>query len=214
MQSETEINFRFGDGPPRPSQGACVIKITPPPKVANKSTPITFGLRVHAVKGNIPLLISRESLSRLDATLNFRESILKVKNDVDIQLIKTPSGHLMLPGLRAKPGENLAQSPLGNQIYANTLDVPMAAISKEELRKIHLHLGHCSENTLIAMLRAAHMAIPTDLIKELYDTCKCQTGVRRITPPNVSSWTARYNGETVGADLRYPFVDTHPEING
>ena len=137
-----------------------------------------------------PLLLSRESLSRLNATINFRDSTLRIHEDLRIKLNRTPSGHLVLPGIRESKNDrsqsNLTDSILGGQIYAASLDVPTTQIAKADLRKIHLHLGHCSEHTLITMMRAAHMSVPVKEIEEIYKECNCQAGIHRITPPNVS----------------------------
>ena len=90
----------------------------------------------------------------------------------------------------------------------------MVEISMGDLRKAHLHLRYCSERTLIAKLRSAHMTAPEELISELYKDFKCQLGVRRIAPPNVSRRIAKYNGETVGVDVCFPFYESHQEIKG
>ena len=186
LQQEDTINFRFGNGPPRPSQGTCVMTITIPPETTNQAENQDLQIEVHIVTEDVPLLISRDSLSRLGDVLDFRESSLQMGNGLKIQLVKTPSGHLMLPGKRNERNRRNEKNLLGNTIYAAALDVPTAALSKEELRKIHLHLGHCSESTLISMLWAAHISAPSQLIKELYESCKCQTGIHRVAPPNVS----------------------------
>ena len=218
LEKSESVNFRFGAGPERPSQGSCILFITLPPEVTNQASAQTLQLRVHVVKENIPLLISRESLAKLQATLNFRDSTLVIKERMIIQLCRTPSGHLMLPGRR---GESRSRNHvfegdtiLGNQVYAAVLDVPLPELSKEELKKLHLNLGHCSEHTLITMLRAAHISIPTEAIEQLYKECNCQAGVHRITAPNVSCWMSKYNGEVVGIDICYPFLESHPEVQG
>ena len=71
-KSEKEANFRYGDGSLMPNLGTIVSNITFPPKIANAEKAIGSQLGIHEVQGNVPLLISRESLSRLEATLGFR----------------------------------------------------------------------------------------------------------------------------------------------
>ena len=58
------------------------------------------------------------------------------------------------------------------------------------------------------MLRSGRMTIPNELVTELPNDCKFQSGVRRIAPPNVSIGISNYNGETVGADVCYPFHES------
>ena len=186
LSSGESINFRFGGGPARPSQGSCVLQITLPPKVANNSQNQVLKLKAHIVKEDAQLLISRESLSRLGATLDFKDSSLRIHNQLRIQLAKTPSGHLMLPGSRFGNHQSDSNKIFRNRAYAASLDITATELNKEELRKIHLHLGHCSASTLITMIRAAHMVVPTQLVKELYEECQCPVGIHRATPPNVS----------------------------
>ena len=214
LNDDYEIKFRFGNGPERPSKGSCVITILLPAMHTNQVKAQRLKIKVHIVTENVPLLISRDSLTRLGAMLDFKSSSLMVHNKLRIQLIKTPSGHLMLPGSREINPVQKTDDIFGNQVYATTLDVPINEPSKDELRKIHLHLGHCSEHTLITMLRAAHMAVPTQMITELYKECNCQAGIHRITPPNVPCWLSKYNGEVVAVDICYPFMESHPDING
>ena len=215
LKHAESINFKFGDGPPRPSLGTCILQIKLLPNVTNQPKEHILRLKIHVVNENVPLLISRESLAALGATLDFRESTLWVHNQLKIQLTHTPSGHLMLPGARITQDNHRSDSILGNQVYiGSSIDVPRTSISKEELRKIHLHLGHCSQDTITTMLRAAHLHVPSEMITELYKSCKCQIGVHRMTPPNVSSWITKYNGEIIALDVCYPFVEAHPEING
>ena len=75
-------------------------------------------------------------------------------------------------------------------------------------------MGHCSERTLISVLRAAHFSIPKDIIARLYRECQFQSGVHRATPPHVSCWVSKYNGEVVAVDARYPFIQSNTEIQG
>ena len=211
---EDAINFRFGNGPQRPSQGTCVLTITLPPDTTNQAENQELKIKVHIVTEDVPLLISRDSLARLGTVLDFSESSLRMGNGLKIKLFKTPSGHLMLPGIRSELNQSANKKLFGHAIYAAALDVPTAELSKEELRKSHLHLGQCSGSTSITMIRAAHMSVPTQRIMELYESRKCQTGIHRVTPPNVSCWLSKYNGEVAAVDICYPFVDSHPDING
>ena len=161
-----------------------------PPKITDKEEDRVIQLRIHVVKENGPLLISRDPLANLKATLNSIDSALAVKNQLEIQLDRTPSGHLMLHGIRetkpaiARPAKH--DHILGEQVYAAALDVPMPELSKEDVGKWHLALRHCPEHTLITMLRAAHLAAQTAAIEEMYKECNCQAGVHRVAAPNVS----------------------------
>ena len=86
-----------------------------------------------------------------------------------------------------------------------SLEVPPPPLTEKQLLKIHLHVGHCSGNTLITLLRAGNRVVPYQAIMLMCDKCKCHAAVRRITPPAISSWQYKYNGEVVGVDIVYPF---------
>ena len=82
---------------------------------------------------------------------------------------------------------------------------------KSDLRETHLHLRRCSENTLFAMLRAARLSVPKELIEALYTECNFQARTHRIAPRNLSRRMAKYNGEILPVDICYPFPESHPE---
>ena len=54
--------------------------------------------------------------------------------------------------------------------------------------------------------------VPLWKIAQLYRECNCQSGVRRLAPPNGPCGIAKYNGEVVAVDSCYPFADAHKEI--
>ena len=85
--------------------------------------------------------------------------------------------------------------------------LPVRSLSLEELERIHLQLGHCSENTLIAVLRSARMHGDSTLIQKLFDDCKCQVAVQRTAPPNVACRLSKYNGEVGALGIIFPFKD-------
>ena len=87
------------------------------------------------------------------------------------------------------------------------MKLPSRVLSKEEVTKIHIQLGHCSENTLVTTIRAAQMHCYLVVIQDVLAKCGCQTAVRRITPPVVASTAAKYNGEIIALDIIFPFTN-------
>ena len=76
LREKNQANFRFRDGPERPSQGACAIRVAPPPDIATRKDDQLLRLKVHIVKESLPLLISWESIAKLQETLNFADPAL------------------------------------------------------------------------------------------------------------------------------------------
>ena len=138
LSKDESINLRFGDGSGSPSQGSCVVKITPPPECANRSANHVLDLEVRISQEGAPLLISRETLERLGAMLDFNDTSLWVRNQLRTQLIETPSCHLMLAGTRFEGKQPHPERIFGNRVYSATLEVPATVLTKSELRRSHL----------------------------------------------------------------------------
>ena len=86
MSTGNGATFRFGDGPGLPSLGKCTVDIILSPDVTNQSTNQMLKLEVHVVGPNVPLLVSRKSLSHTGASLGFRKSTLTLNDEIAIQL--------------------------------------------------------------------------------------------------------------------------------
>ena len=67
-------NFVFGAVPEGPIQGKCVVRITLPPKIAYQKKNQLPQLLIHVAKETPPLLISIDSLAKLQAAINFSDS--------------------------------------------------------------------------------------------------------------------------------------------
>ena len=212
--SKNGTTFRFGAVPNLGSLGRYIPEISLPPVQTNKKVDAVLKLRIHAVDSNVPMLISRQSLTHVNESLNFSTSILSMNGDLEAQLKQTPSGHLAFPGLRGSKKSLSLESPIVHQsVYDASLGEPMEELSITQLKKEHRQLGHCSEDTLWDILRAAHITIPREIINRLHRECRCQAGVQRVAPPPVSAWIAKSNGELVAVDVCYPFMDAHKEIH-
>ena len=85
--------------------------------------------------------------------------------------------------------------------------LPVKSLNLADLKMIHLQLGHCSENTLITVLRSAQMHGDSALIRKLFNDRKCQVDAQRIAPHTAACWLSKYNGEIVAMDVIFPFAD-------
>ena len=135
-----EMNSRFGNWPGGHIQGGFIPRITSPPTIKNKSANHLLQLAIRVVKEDVPFRTSRDSLTRLSASISFRDSALRIQRGIRIAPTRTPSGHLMLPGCRGWIEPKKTAPNIG--IYAEALGVPATSLAKENLRKIHLHLRH------------------------------------------------------------------------
>ena len=86
-KSET-CKFRFGDGEVFSSTKLYTIPIM----IGNTQVQ----LDTHVVESDIPLLMSRESLKRAEADIDFERDTIKILGEtIDLKISK--SGHLMIP---------------------------------------------------------------------------------------------------------------------
>ena len=202
--------FRFGDGKACPSLGTIIIHVVIPAKYTRSLKPVELNIQADVVDSRVPLLISKRSLVRLKASIEFPTNTLSIPNASVITLITAGSGHLQLPAGRISILQKGPQSSLC-PIYPVNTNPGNDVMSFGELRKIHLRLGRCSEFTLRNMLQAAKVVVPDELITRVPTRCTCAGKVNRVTPPEISPWVAKFNGEIVGLDVVYPFVGSRAE---
>ena len=132
----------------------------------------------------------------MKASIEFTINTLTILDHTAVYLIPTGRGHLQLPAGGIDNGREIANPP-NKMVYSANTDPGTDSISYEELGKIHLHLGHCSEFTLKNMLQAAKINVPQQMITRMLTQCSCAGQVTRVTPPKISSWIAKFNGEIV-----------------
>ena len=153
------------------------------------------------VESNVPLLISHESLHKMKGSIDFGESSLTLGTCQKIKLIQTPSGHLMISGRETSERTVLGiQSKIEN-VFAMEIRLPVESLDLAELKRIHLQLWHCSENTSKTVLKSAQMHGDPALIQKLFTDCKCQVAAQRITSPTVACWLSKYNGEIIALEI-------------
>ena len=112
-------------------------------------------IQVDIVDAVVPMLIAQTALSNMEGKLDFANYRLELPSGVKIMLIKSPSGHILLPAFP------LNESPPWAVTLNKGLAFPVQQRINEEartltdaqLRKIHLQLGHCSPQQ------------PTELVK-------------------------------------------------
>ena len=83
-------------------------------------------------------------------------------------------------------------------------------LSDVELLKLHLQSGHCIRRQLSKLVKFGRCTADSKQIDRLYKKCGRRRSVRRIAPPSVSSWLARFSGEIFAIDIIYPFAGEGP----
>ena len=92
-------------------------------------------------------------------------------------------------------------------VYVTELKLHVRALSEEEVKKIHVQLGHCSEDAPETTIRAAQMHVDSSAIQKVFRVCGRQNALQRITPPQMACRLAKYNGGIAALDIVFPFTD-------
>ena len=153
------------------------------------------------------MLIPHESLCHMKGIIDFEACNLQIPNIGKFDLIKTESGHLMIQWGRPSQETIRALKHKGRATYFAEMKIPVKISPNEDIVKIHVQLGHCSENTLISTIRAAQMHCELPVIQAVLVKCGCQTAVQRITLPVVASTLAKYNGGIIALDVIFPLAN-------
>ena len=205
-------SFRFGDGGLVPSLGKCNVTLYLLPSVTNANSPKSITVAVDVVPSEVPLLISKQSLEAMKGTLDFSKATLCILNGLTIHLKNLASGHISLPAVpqgevapQYRVDESSQSWPISVFTVGNTNE--LIPVTDAELEKIHKHLAHCSEFTITNLLKAGMRVVDPIQIGRVLQKCSCHGLVNRITPPKISSWIARFNGEIIGIDVVHPFMD-------
>ena len=139
---------------------------------------------------------------------------MTVCQGLKIQLISSESGHIQLPAPHPPPKDPSAKGNASANVYPGASDLGKEAIAMEELKRIHLHLGRCSEFAMRSLELAESRIVPEQMIAGLFRRCNCSANVNRVTPPEISSWISKFNGEIVGGDIAYPSAGMRPALSG
>ena len=185
--------------------GLVIIRLSVPAICYGAKKNLDLRIEADVVDSQVPMLASKSSFTRLQATIDFPTNLLDVRKSAEIALISTGSGHLQFPAVK-KLEENIKVGERRLHIYPANTDPGTEVIAYEELEKIHLHLGHRIEFALKNMLQAAKIVVPDAMIRRMLSQCSCGGKVNRVTLPKNPSRVAKFNGEIVGIDVVYPFV--------
>lgn len=152
-----DVTFRFGDG----IGHACKLVAVLPICIGGGS----YHLRVHIVHGNLPVLLSLDSLRRARAVLDLEAGTLLLKDSgTTVRLGTKQAGHLTLVVLpRAAPRVSAAASALAAGVEpaagSSSKAPPPAILPEDDLpaiaARLHRTYGHAGSARLSHMLRTA-----------------------------------------------------------
>ena len=99
-----------------------------------------------------------------------------------IRLAKSPTGHVLLPGMITEKTLRQAGQKSAQVFLAQHATTERRKLADAEVLKIHQQLGHCSERQLAGLLKFGRWQVDSLLIQRIARRCNFQRSVRRITP--------------------------------
>ena len=187
--------FRFGDG-----QVYCsLFAITLPFYINN----VRHFLSTDVVSCDVPLLLSRESLEKANAIINFQSGEVTFL-DQQIPVIVTRSGHYCLPLTRdlALTNKHTQNIMFNFRIGTNSTDMDEL---KRKVIKLHKQFAHPHPNRLINLLKDAHVdsKVVFDMVKDVSASCDtCKRYKKSPLRPVVGFPLARDFNEVIAVDLK------------
>ena len=193
--SKVSCNFRFGDGEVFSSNTMYTIPI----QVGS----VEATLDTHVVQSEIPLLLSRESLKRAGAEIDFKSDKICMLGQ-KIPITTSQSGHLLLP-LTGIAEDCLLTSPI------NPKDMDT---SRKQIEKLHKQFAHPRSEKLKQLIKTSGVSDKgidkiVDIVSEGCDICK---RFKKPHPrPIVAMPLATDFNETVAMDIK--FIQGYPILH-
>ena len=178
-------------------------------------------IEVDLVEARIPLLLSRRSLQKMEASLNFKENVMDMPGGRRVRLNELRSGHVSF-GFTPSSGKDIGRETSTQVTFQS--DKPKNGSGEEEEQKvidekmfwkIHRHLAHCSAQTIQRLGKTAGYQFDAEKGKEWLEKCSCRRDDHTPQMPLVSKHVEETPGITIFMDLYYPCTqDTqaHPAL--
>ena len=203
-------SFKFGDSRRFSSLGRLILSGYIRVRTPGENAPTTAGnagsrhlihIMVDLVDSHIPSLLPNKTLNRTKASLDFEHQVLKVPTMGLIDLDCTGSGRIDLPFQPWKisgPGEiNASTKVFMTQSEGLGMD-------KNELFKLHVHLGHAPAPQMIALLKLSNRAFSEKAIGDLIRECGCTSPRESNFKAVANTHTSPFPGYCVFIDVIYP----------
>ena len=192
--------FRFGDGPVVTSVEKVLLPITLGSRKFNLDTCI--------VESDVPLLISRPSLERADATISFGTKEIWIGFE-QIPVVEFKSGHMGVPLI----SRNIKQT-VKQVLFSCPLQQNDDKANEKKILKLHKQFAHPKPEKLIDLIRKSGVCDKkiSDIVQSVSKNCDtCQRFQRSPLRPVVAMPLASEFNEVVAMDLK--FIDRVPILH-
>ena len=155
-------------------------------------------IEVDIIKSNIPLLISRKEMSKLDISINNKNDTATMRG-VPLPIMTTSAGHLIVDLLGRKQRVNM------EKVFSVRLLEADEATQMKTLDKIHKQFGHRSKKAFVSVLKTAENWSPkfSGMIDKIIDGCEgCIMVKRNPDKPAVAMPMSTDFNQTVTMDLK------------
>ena len=187
-------NFRFGVGKVYSSSRIVYI----PVHIGSSSAT----LATYAIPCNIPLLLSRSSMKKAHATLDFEKDHLIIFDEI-VPLIITESGHYCLP--LSRPIDEPYTPSTQKVLFTSPLQEGNLDDCRKKILKLHKQFSHPHPDKLKTLIKQAGDATQDmlDMVTDVTKKCDICKRYKRTPPrPVVSFLLATEFNETVALDLK------------
>ena len=183
---ESSTQIVFGDMKKVPAP----LKVTLPVEICKTKCTVTADV----VPNELPLLLSKSSMKKAGISLDMKSDSAKIFGQMT-KLKTTKSGHYIVSVLPVTSNQP-------ETVFIASLKE--SKLSSEQIRKLHIQFGHCSEVALTRLLKGAKISFD---MKSLRSVCSdCEICHRRSYParkPVVSVPLASESNDLVALDLHY-----------
>ena len=191
---DSDNRFRFGDG-----ETYCSMKsVTLPFYIEGER----HFLNSDIVNCDVPLLLSRESLERAGAVINFQRGELLFLGKI-IPAVITKSGHYCLPLTRDL---SLSNKHTSNVLFNFKFDENLSSDDlTKQVNKLHRQFAHPTADRLIKLLKTAHIDNKNvfDTIHNVSDSCDvCKRLKKSPLRPAVGFPLATEFNSCIAVDLK------------
>ena len=188
--------FKFGDGKAVESKVQKVI----PLMICDKE----MFVRTYIVDNDIPLLLSRQTMSNMGMVIDLENMLVKVRDSNEHQIIEmTKSGHIVLAIGRCIMSQNVGRKKdaAGAILQVESLDAEKTA---NHLHRYYAHASSSKIGTLLSKAKVANCEEIIDHLKQIEKRCNfCLKHKSRKTPHRKVGMPHGYNfNEVVAMDLK------------
>ena len=207
--------FKFGDNKEYVSTYSMEIGLVAEVRQTKSNVVMIFWINASVLSGlTIPLLISRQSLKKVQGRLDFITDQLTIHLGI-ISLGSTAHGHLLWPivGPSDRRREDFQDPAVTVGTFSTVLDaVDSCDISKEDLIRLHMHLSHGSLSVMTRILKAANKSFDASMLETVITNCNCMEQGHKLRPPLIQPYFPPYVGRSIGLGIFFP-VETEEKLS-